>query len=320
MKRLDDPYYDVLPPRAAGHLERDSGHQIYWEDSGALDGIPLVLCHGGPGGSNQPGYRRTCDPDRFRIIQFDQRGCGQSTPKGELNANSLQITLGDMEALREHLGVDRWMVAGGSWGATVALAYGEAHPERCLAVGLISLWLCRKQDMDWWFQGVRTVFPELWHEFSRHVPEAERQDMRAAYCSRILGDDREIADAFARRLFLYEEGFMRFATPIVPPDPTNAAYGRIFAHYAHNDFFLRENQLIEEAGRLSDVPVSLVTGRYDMCTTPNNAFDLSQALPHAQLTITPGAGHYPTEERLSLACLEVLESLADQVEQRGLSS
>lgn len=317
MKRLDDPYYDVLPPRETGYLERDEGHRIYWEDSGAADGIPIVLIHGGPGGSNQPGYRRTCDPERFRIIQFDQRGCGKSEPRGALDANTLQATLEDMEALRSALGVERWIVAGGSWGSTVALAYGEAHPSRTLGLMLISMWLCRAQDIEWWFRGVRTIYPELWREFARHVPVEERADMRTAYCRRILGDDPGIADEFAARLYLYEEGFMRFTVPIQPADITRgAAYGRIFAHYAAYDFFLEEGQLLRHADALGDMPVSIVTGRYDMCTTPDNAFDLAQTLPQATLRIIPGAGHYPTEERLSLACLDELNALVRQVEKR----
>ena len=317
MKRLDDPYYDVSPARATGYLERDGGDRIYWEDSGAEEGIPIVLIHGGPGGSNQPGYRRTCDPQRLRIIQFDQRGCGKSEPKGALAGNSLQATLSDMEALRDALGVDRWIVAGGSWGSTVALAYGEAYPSRTLGLMLISMWLCRARELKWWFEGVRTVFPELWHEFARHVPEAERADLKSAYCKRILGDDPGIADAFAARLYLYEEGFMRFTTPIQPAEAARgAAYGRIFAHYAAHDFFLEEDQLLRHAGAVGDMPVTLVTGRYDMCTPPDNAFDLAQRLPQAVLRLVAGAGHYPTEERLSLAILEESNALIDRVESR----
>lgn len=311
VRRLDDPYFDITPARQSGYLQRGE-HRIWWEESGNPDGLPLVLVHGGPGGSNAPGYRRTCDPERFRIVQFDQRGCGRSEPAGLLEENTLQHTLEDMEVLRKALGIDKWIVAGGSWGSTVALAYGEAHANRCLGLLLISMWLCRHEDTHWWFYGVRKMFPELWHEFARHVPSLEQSDLRTAYCSRILAADKDIADAFATHLYLYEEGFMRFTVPIQPADPQRGpAYGRIFAHYASNHFFIEDDALLRNADRLAGVPVTLLTGRYDACTTPDNAFDLAQRVPQARLRIVPGAGHYPTEERLSLACLEELERLAE---------
>ena len=315
MKRLDDPFFDVTAPIASGYLERESGHRVYWEESGAADGAPIVLVHGGPGGANQPGMRRFVDPAKFRIIQFDQRGCGKSEPAGELSANTLQATIADMEALRIARRIDRWIVSGGSWGSAVALAYGEAHPERCLGLLLVSMWLCRPRDTQWWFHGVRTVFPELWDEFARHVPECERTDLRSAYCTRILQGDAETAAAFARRLYLYEEGFMRFAAPLAPADPARGeAYGRIFAHYAANDFFLRDDQLLAQAEKVAHLPAIIITGRYDMCTPPDNAYDLAKLLPKAELRIIAGAGHYPTEERMSLACVAGVSDILARIQ------
>lgn len=300
MRRLDDPFFDVTPARAEGHLERPDGHRLFWQDSGAIDGVPIVLVHGGPGGSTSDGYRRTLDPAAFRIVQFDQRGCGRSEPRGLLTDNTLQATLADMEAIREHLGIERWIVAGGSWGSTVAIAYCEAHPERALGLVSLGTWLVRRKDMDWWFHGVRTLFPELWEAFAAPIPAAERGDLRRAYCDRILnrGDD-----AAATRLYLYEEGFMHFDAPLVPSDPQRGpAYARIFAHYAAHGFFLRENQLLEDAHRIAHLPALVMTGRYDACTTPDNAYDLAQALPRATLRIVAAAGHYPTEHALAVAC------------------
>ena len=314
MQRLDDLFFPVTPPRQHGHLERDNGHRIYYEVSGAEDGIPVLLCHGGPGGSNGPGFRRYLDAERFCIVQFDQRGCGQSERQGRLQDNSLQHTITDMEALREHLSLDAWIVSGGSWGATVALAYGEAYPERCLGLQLVSLWLCRQRDMEWWFHGVRAIFPELWQAFAEAVPAAERDDLRTAYCERILGDDQTIADRFATQLFLYEEGFMHFDAPLVPSDPARGKhYGRIFAHYARHDFFLEEGQLLRDAQRLVNVPVSIITGRYDCCTVPENAFALAQVLPHANLEIVAGAGHYPSELPMARAIVQASNALSNSI-------
>lgn len=302
MRRLDDPFFPVTAARAEGHIDRPGGHRIYWQDAGAVDGLPVVLVHGGPGGSCSDGYRRTLDSTALRIVQFDQRGCGRSEPAGRLDENSLQATLSDMEAIRTHLGIDRWVVAGGSWGSTVAIAYAETHPERTLGLVSVATWLVRRKDVDWWFQGVRTMFPELWEQFAALVPPHERGDLRKAYCDRILNRNDEEA---AERLYLYEEGFMHFDAPLVPPNPQRgSAYGRIFAHYAANDFFLRENQLIEDAHRIAHLPAVLITGRYDSCTTPDNAYDLARALPRARLRIIAGAGHYPTEQALAVACAQ----------------
>lgn len=290
------------PPRATGLLDVGSGHRIAWQDSGAAEGLPVVSVHGGPGGSMVQGIGRFCDGRQIRTVQFDQRGCGASTPKGRLEANSLQHTIADMERLREHLGIERWVVTGGSWGSTVALAYAQAHPERCLGVAIQGTWLCRERDMQWWFHGVRTLFPELWEQFAGAVPEAERCDLRHAYCRRILGSDAELAAAFATRLFLYEEGFMRFEAPLQPADPSRGVhYGRIFAHYAQNRFFLEDDQLIRDAQRIAHLPILQVTGRYDTCTTPDNAFDLARFLPGSRLKIVPAAGHYPTEPAMAAA-------------------
>lgn len=313
-RRWDDPFAPVRAHNAEGWLERGE-HRVFWQDSGAPDGMPVVVAHGGPGGANSPALRRGFDPDRYRIIQFDQRGCGRSERRGALTDNTLQHTIEDMERLREALGVERWLVTGGSWGGTVALAYAEAHPERCLGVLLVSLWLCRAKDVEWWWSGVRTVFPELWDAFAAPIPVAERGDLRTAYCARILDETGPASDAAASRLYLYEEGFMRFEAPLQPLDPVRGVdYGRIFAHYARHNFFLTENQLIENAQRLAGVPVHCVTGRYDMCTTPDNAHDLKAALgASCRLTIVPGAGHNPFETTLARACVRALDEITADI-------
>jgi proline iminopeptidase len=315
MQRLDDTYYPVTSPRKVGHLERDHGHRIHWTDSGNEQGVALVLCHGGPGGSSSDGYRRFCDPQKYRVIQFDQRGCGKSEAQHDLVANTLQHSITDLEALRIYLEIPQWIVAGGSWGSTLALAYAEAYQERCLGLLLISTWLCREQDIQWWFHGVRTVFPELWEQFSETVPVSERHDLRQAYCSRILGKDKTVADHFATQLYMYEEGFMHFDSPLVPTNPERGPrYGRIFAHYASNNFFLEENQLLTEANKIAHLPAIMVTGRYDMCTTVSNTYDLSKALRNASVRVVPAAGHYPTESRLSVATTQAADDIWHMVQ------
>ncbi len=317
MRRADDLFCEPAPVRADGLLDVGDGHRLYWRESGAADGVPMISCHGGPGGALMSGVSRFTDGRRVRLIQFDQRGCGRSEPRNELRANTLQHTIADMEHLRLYLGIDRWIVSGGSWGSTVALAYAQAHPEKCLGAFLVSLWLCRRSDTQWWFQGVRSLFPELWDEFAAFVPEAERIDLRSAYCRRILGDDAVLAADAATRLYLYEEGFMHFDAPLAPANQARGPdYGRIFAHYALNDFFLDDDALLRDADRLENLPVSIITGRYDCCTTPANAWDLKQRLPHARLEIVPAAGHYPTEPAFARAVARAAQVFVSDIEKQ----
>jgi len=319
MQRLDDPFFPIGSARADGLLPRDGGHAIYWQDAGALEKMPVIVIHGGPGGALADTRRRFFDPTKFRVVQFDQRGCGKSTPAGKLETNSLQATLGDIEALREHLGIDKWMVSGSSWGSTVAIAYAEAFPERTLGVNLTCLWLCRRSDVHWWFQGVRTMFPELWESFASIVSPDERSDLRAAYVRRILGNDPEAAKEAGEYLYLYEQGFMQFDAGFAPADVAGkgGAYGRIFAHYAANFFFVRENQLLEDAPRIAHLPIEIVTGRYDCCTPPTNSYDFRAALPNANLTIVPAGGHFPTEPAMAPEVARAPGRLYDRIVAAG---
>jgi proline iminopeptidase len=317
MHRADDLFFDLTPVRVEGLLDVGDQHKIHWCESGSGDGVPMVSCHGGPGGAMMGGVGRFTDGRRVRLIQFDQRGCGRSIPHNGLHSNTLQHTIADMERLRRHLGVERWIVSGGSWGSTVALAYAQRHPERCLGLFLVSLWLCRRADTQWWFHGVRSIFPELWDEFAAFVPETERGDLRKAYCRRILGDNVELAAEAATRLYLYEEGFMHFDAPLAQPNPGRGAdYGRVFAHYAQNDFFVDDDELLRNADRLRAVPISIVTGRYDCCTTPANAWDFKQRAAHAALEIVPGAGHYPTEPVFARAVARAAQQFVRDIEKR----
>ena len=290
--------------------------------------MPVVICSGGPGSGMNQSRRRFYDPCAWRIVMFDQRGCGRSTPAGLLVENTLQHTIEYMEALRDLLGIDRWVVAGGSWGSTVAVAYAEAHPDRCLGLSLTSMWLAREADIQWWFQGVRAMFPELWAGFAELVPKAERDNLRGAYCSRILGDDPSTAAMAAEQLCIYEQGFMQFdvdpsdakhravelkGTPdgqgVAEPDPAAVAYGKVFAHYASQNFFLKDCELLDNASKIAGLPVEMVVGRYDCCCPPTNSFDLAQLLPLCNLVVVPGAGHKASEAAMSAPCTQAPERL-----------
>jgi proline iminopeptidase len=299
-------------------LDGGDGHAIHWFEAGDPDGIALIECHGGPGGRGNAGLRRLLDPERLRIVQFDQRGCGASTPGGELAHTSLQHTIADMECLREHLRIDRWIVSGPSWGSTVAIAYGEAHPERCIGIKATGVWLARAADIEWWYQGVRRFFPDTWAQFASLVEPDRRHDLRHAYHELLQGDDADLARRAGQSLYEYEESFMHLEPPFIGPKPDRGlAYARVFSHFAVNDFFLRENQLIEEADRLRGVPVSLLTGRYDSCTTPDNAWDLADVLDDVHLEFVNASGHYPTESAMSRAMALETTRFLDDLERRG---
>lgn len=320
MRRIDDPYFPFSATTAEGVLPVTDGHSIHWMEAGSPDGVPYIDCHGGPGGRANPGLRRLMDPHRMRIVQFDQRGCGESTPVGCLENNSLQHTIADMEALREHLGIERWIVGGLSWGSTVALAYAEAHPDRTIAVKIGGVWLCRISDIEWWYQGVRRFFPDTWSQFASLVAPERRHDLRAAYHEMINGNDPALAERAGQSLHQYEETFMHLEAPLAPPAAHRGLpYSRVFSHYSTNDFFLRDNQLVEDAHRLRGIHVSLVTGRYDACTTPDSAWDIAEALDDVDLRLVNVGGHYPTERASGGAYAEQTTRLLDLLRARGLT-
>lgn len=322
IKRLDDALFDLTPDTNNGMLDVGDGHRIHWFEAGNPDGIPLVDCHGGPGGRANMFLRRVLDPARLRIIQFSQRGCGKSTPTLSTEHNSLQHTIADMELLRMHLGIERWAVAGMSWGSTVALAYAEAHPERCFGVKASGIWLLRPADVDWWYQGVRRFFPDTWTQFAEVADASRRDDLRQAYHEMITGDDPELALRAGRALHQFEETFMHFEPPFAPPNPDRGlAYATIFSHYAINDFFLEPDELVRKADRLKGMHVSLLTGRYDACTTPDQAFDMAAALEteHVDLEIVNAAGHWPAETPTAMALANQTRRFIAELERRGFA-
>lgn len=304
--------FPEIQPRASGMLRLDAIHSMYWEESGRRDGIPVVFLHGGPGAGSTPRHRRFFDPDAYRIVVYDQRGAGRSTPLGELRDNTTPHLIADLEALRVHLGVERWLVFGGSWGSTLAIAYAEAHPQRCLGLVLRGIFLCRESEIEWFLYGLRSIFPEPWEKFSGFLPPEERSDLLRNYHRRLIDPDPAVHMPAARSWSVYEG-----SCSTLLPSPDTVAYfagdtvalglARIEAHYFVNDIFLPENALLANAHRLHDVPGVIVQGRYDMVCPLVSAHELSEAWPQAEYRIVPDAGHSVWEPGILGALIEATE-------------
>jgi proline iminopeptidase len=285
---------------------------MYWEQSGNPSGVPVVFLHGGPGAGSSPAHRRFFDPAFYRIVIFDQRGAGRSTPHGELRDNTTPHLIADMETLRTKLGVERWLVFGGSWGSTLALAYGEAHPDRCLGFVLRGIFLCREQEAEWFLHGMRHVFPEAWHKFVGAIPEAERADLLDAYVRRLNHPDPAVHMPAARAWSTYEG-----ACSTLLPNADTVAYfsgdhvalglARIEAHYFRHRVFLPENALLENVHRLRQIPAVIVQGRYDMVCPTVTADDLHRAWPEAEYVVVPDAGHSAWEPSIRAELVAAVE-------------
>ncbi len=294
--------YPPIEPYAEGRLKVGGGHEIYYEECGNPAGEPALLVHGGPGGGCNPTMRRYHDPRYYRIILFDQRGCGRSLPHASLEDNTTWHLIGDMEQLRRHLGIGRWQLFGGSWGSTLSLAYAERHPERVTALILRGIFLVRRAELDWFYQeGCSWIFPEAFEAYQRVIPPAERGDMIAAYYRRLTASDRQMQLEAARAWSIWEG-----TTLSLMQDPDRIklfgaesyaiAFARIESHYfVHRGFFERDDQLLADAHRLAGIPGTIVHGRYDVVTPVRNAWDLGRAWPRAELRVVPDAGHAMTE-------------------------
>jgi len=304
--------FPPIEPFAKGRLQVDPLHSLYWEVSGNPRGQPVVFLHGGPGAGASADHRRFFDPAHYRIVIFDQRGAGRSDPLGEIRENTTPQLVADMETLRTHLAIERWQVFGGSWGSTLALTYAEAHPDRVTALVLRGIFLCRKQEIDWFLYGVRQVFPENWERFVQFIPEAERGDLLEAYHRRLMDPDPAGHLPAARAWSTYEGS----CSTLLPSAETVAAFGadrmalglsRMEAHYFRNNIFLRDNQLLEEVHRLKGIPAVIVQGRYDMVCPLVSAWDLKAAWPDADLIVIPDAGHSAMEPGTRRALVRATE-------------
>ncbi len=294
--------YPPIEPYEKGMLAVSPVHTLYYEQSGNPKGKPVVFVHGGPGGGTDGKHRRFFDPDRYRIILFDQRGCGRSTPHANLHENTTWALVGDMEKLREKLGIEKWQVFGGSWGSTLSLAYAETHPERVSELVLRGIFLLRRWEIDWFYQeGASRLFPDAWERYLEPIPAAERGDLLSAYHKRLTGDDREVALAAARAWSIWEG-----STSCLFPDQDlimkmggaefALAFARIECHYFVNrGFFERESELLDGAKKLARIPGVIVQGRYDVVCPPKSAWDLHRAWPEAKYVIVPDAGHSAME-------------------------
>jgi proline iminopeptidase len=288
--------FPPIEPRNSGMLALDDLHRMYWEDCGNEHGIPAVFLHGGPGAGSTPDHRRFFDPGAYRIVVFDQRGAGRSTPVGELTDNTTGHLVSDIERLRVHLGIDRWLVFGGSWGSTLALAYAEAYPERCLGLILRGIFLCRPSEIEWFLYGLRTFFPEAWRDFSSHIPAAERSDLLGAYYRRLTDPAAPIHMPAARVWSSYEGACStllpsRDTVRYFSADRVALGLARIEAHYFVHAIFLPENALLARIDRVRHLPCTIVQGRYDAVCPIVTADELARAWPQARYVVVPDAGH-----------------------------
>jgi proline iminopeptidase len=301
-------FYPPIRPYGSGHLRVSPVHEIYYEQSGNPRGKPVVFLHGGPGGGTDAKMRRFFNPQRYRIVLFDQRGCGKSRPSASLEENTTWHLVADIEALREHLKIDRWQVFGGSWGSTLALAYSQKHPERCTELVLRGIFLLRRWELEWFYQdpgGAAALFPDLWEHYIEPLSAEERQDCMRAYYRRLTSDDRKTLLAAARSWSIWEGALSYIkmnqdAVKKYGDAEFAAAFARIECHYFVNGGWLeRENQLLDDVHKIRHIPATIVQGRFDVVCPMRTAWALHKAWPEADLRIVPDAGHSAFEPGIS---------------------
>ncbi|MFD2235597.1 prolyl aminopeptidase [Phaeospirillum tilakii] len=306
---------ELFPPiesRESGWLPVGDGHEIHWELSGNPTGPVVLFVHGGPGAGTQPAYRRFFDPGFWRILLVDQRGCGQSRPAASVEANTTADLIADFERLRRHLGIERWLLFGGSWGSTLALAYGQAHPTRCLGFVLRGVFLFSAAEIDWFLTGMGRFFPEAGRRFATFLPPEEREEGLTAWRRRLNHPDPAIHLPAARAWCAYEEACARLlplAEEPGPVGPSGLALARIEAHYMAHQGFLAPGQLLNGMAAIRHLPAIIVQGRYDVICPPHTAFALARAWPGALLRMVPDAGHAAMEPPLRAALVEAVERI-----------
>jgi len=318
MNKSLTPLYPVAAVNQSAHIKTDSIHSVYWESCGNPNGKPVVFVHGGPGGGTSPATRRFFNPEKYHIIQFDQRGCGKSTPHACLEENTTWDLIADMEAIRNLLGINKWQVFGGSWGSTLALAYAEKHPDRVSELILRGIFLLRKQELHWFYQeGAGRIFPDAWQPYLNHIPESERHDMMAAYQKRLLSDDESVRLAAAKHWSVWEGSTCHLYPDLQHIEETAdaefaLAFARIENHYFMNHgFFSHENQLLDEIEKIRHIPTVIIQGRYDVVCPMQTAYDLKQAFPEAELIVVPDAGHSAFEPAIASELVKATDRCAD---------
>lgn len=309
--------YPSIEPYKHGYLDSGDGHQIYWELCGNPQGKPVVFLHGGPGAGCSPHHRQLFNPERYNILLFDQRGCGRSKPTASLENNTTQHLIADMERLRkEILDTDKWLVFGGSWGSTLALAYAQTHPQQVTGLILRGIFTLRKKEINWFYQeGASFVFPDKWENYLAPIPEDERDDLVSAYHRRLTGEDEEEMLRCAYAWANWEDAtisLLETDNKALSFGDKNAvlSFARIENHYFVNAGFMEEGQLIHNADRLANIPTVIIQGRYDMCTPSQTAWDLHKVMPHAELHLIPDAGHAFNEPGILSALLAATDKFA----------
>ncbi len=311
--------YPEIKPYAEHTLDVDDIHSLHIEECGDPQGIPVAFIHGGPGAGCSKHDRRFFDPERYRIILIDQRGAGRSTPHAELTHNSTDKLIEDMEAIRQHLGVAKWVLFGGSWGATLGLLYAQAYPEKVLGMILRGIFLARKKDLHWFYQdGARTIFPDYWQDYIQPIPEDERGEMINAYYKKLTGDN-ELAKMAAAKAWSLWEG--RCATLRPNPEVVTTfsnlhmavSLARIEAHYFVNQAFIEENQILNHADKLEGIPGTIIHGRYDIVCPLDNAYELHKKWLSSELHIIRDAGHSSHESSIIDALIKASDSMAKDI-------
>jgi len=309
-------FYPVLEPYATHRLPVGGGHELYVEECGNPKGVPAVFVHGGPGGGCNADSRRFFDPRRYRIVLFDQRGCGRSRPHASLDHNTSQDLVADMELIRARLGIDKWLVFGGSWGSTLALLYAETHPAQVLALVLRGIFLATKSELDWFYRGgISHIFPDHFADFVAPIPVPERGDLVRAYHKRLTDKDPDVQRRAAETWSMFEarcstllpsESLVNYFTE---PDVA-IAVSRIECHYFIHDCFLEKDQLVRDVERVRGIPAAIIQGRYDVVCPPSAAWRLKQAWPEADLRFIPDAGHSASEPSTRSALVEATDRFA----------
>jgi len=309
------PRGDLFPdiaPFETGLLSLGDGHVMYWEQVGNPRGQPVIFLHGGPGAGAGAVHRRFFDPTHWRLIIFDQRGAGRSRPLGELRGNTTPHLVEDIETLRRFLGIEKWLLFGGSWGSTLALAYAQAHPACVTGAVLRGVFLGRDEEVEWFLYGLRRIFPDAWAAFAEHIPEAERHDLLTAYLHRLTDPDPAI-HLLAARAWSHYEGS---CSTLLPSPETVASFAqdrsalglaRIEAHYFAHKLFLREGGLLAGMDSIAQIPAEIIQGRYDMVCPAETAFELATHWPRARLTVVPDAGHSALEPGIRTALVSAVE-------------
>ena len=309
------PSMDLFPslaPYSSGFLCADTTHNVYWEQSGNPDGVPILLLHGGPGAGATPTHRRFFDPDHYRIIIFDQRGAGRSHPLGSLENNTTQHLIDDIEALRQHLRVERWHLFGGSWGSTLALRYSLQHSEKVISMILRGIFLCEQEEVDWFLHGMQKTFPEAWEQFAGFIPEDEQGTLLDSYYERLTSPDEDVQTEAAIRWSLYEGAcsslLPNYETITTPEQKMQAlALARLEAHYFKNEITSPENSILKQIDRLRTIPTTIIQGRYDMICPMQTAHKLHQAWPEADYIVVPDSGHSALDPSLRSRLIEATE-------------